>query len=220
MRATGYIFCMRSKPLTDRVALSHPQTGPTVNGLDRVALNETLGKLRAQRNHGKIRYRARNRWLDGGHTRTTIRDFDIDGVAHLDRARPHVLESEILETIGGNDNAMGPLEMLLAALASCITTTLVWQASVRGEHLDAVETDIEGDIDIAGSLGIDDNAQPGYRELRISVNLESDVQDSVLRELVDVATRLSPVLGTIGCATTVSVTTTAKPAVPGQAEIV
>ena len=43
------------------------------------------------------------------------------------RRRPIVVDTEWAAPLQGSDRAMFPLEQLLAALASCLTTTLVWR---------------------------------------------------------------------------------------------
>lgn len=168
-----------------------------VNGVDIAALREEIRAVRSQLSSRLFRFGVRNRWLHGGHTRTTANDARAAGSLRTSRRRPVVLESDLSGLLRGSDRAMTPLEHLLGALASCLTTTLVWSASVRGLHLDAVETRIEGDIDALVSVGNDAGERPGFRRISMSVTLESDAPDIVLQELLEVAKRVSPVLNTI-----------------------
>lgn len=196
---------MRNKPAKANADATGARAEARINGVDLTALSREIGDIRAQRPQGRFRFRARNRWLDGGHTRTTVKDFRGAGAEQTGRARPLVIESDLPALIRGSDRAVFPLELMLVALASCLTTTLVWHASERGVHLDAVETQVEGDIDLAGSLGIDTNVLPGYRAIRATVTLESDAADAALDDLLENATRSSPVFDTIRRCTNITV---------------
>jgi uncharacterized OsmC-like protein len=54
----------------------------------------------------------------------------------------------------GEDQAPNPVEHLLNALAGCLTTAMVAHAAVRGIHIEELESEIEGDLDLRGYLGL------------------------------------------------------------------
>lgn len=188
---------MRSKRPTVQDEAIGPRLNARINGVDLGALGEHIGAIRAQRKQGYYRFRAHNRWLDGGHTRTTVKDIHRAGHMLPRRTTPATIESNLPAGFHADDRALFPLELMLAAAASCLTTTLVWHASARGLHLDAVETLVDGHIDLAGALGVDAESTPGYRAIRVTVVLESDAPGDLLDELVDTAAGSSPVLDTI-----------------------
>jgi len=45
------------------------------NGVDTEVLYGTLDAIKADPSIARFQFRARNRWIDGAHNRTTIRDF-------------------------------------------------------------------------------------------------------------------------------------------------
>ena len=45
------------------------------NGVDTGAMFGTLDAIKAQPELGEFQFRATNRWIDGAHNRTTIKDF-------------------------------------------------------------------------------------------------------------------------------------------------
>ncbi|MDT3680076.1 MAG: hypothetical protein ROZ64_14715 [Burkholderiaceae bacterium] len=47
----------------------------TLNGLDLERTVATVDAIKAQPSLGHFEFRARNRWIDGGENRSTIRDF-------------------------------------------------------------------------------------------------------------------------------------------------
>jgi putative redox protein len=57
----------------------------------------------------------------------------------------HVLVTDEPEAVGGGGSAPAPHELLPAALASCISTTLVMYARTRDWPLDTVHVDVEYD---------------------------------------------------------------------------
>jgi uncharacterized OsmC-like protein len=185
---------------------AQPQLAATrINGVGIATLLDKVETIRTDAELARYRFSARNQWLDGGHTRTTVKDFYGAGAEQTDRARPFVVESDIPGFFDGDDRAMDPLEHLLAALAASVTTTLVWHAAARGIHIDGIETSIEGDIDLHGCLGLGRAANVGYESIRIIVKVEAAAAKAELDKLVELAARYSPALGTIGGSTQVEV---------------
>ena len=46
-----------------------------VNGVDLQRLTETIEAVQAKPDLAKFKFRATNEWVDGGHNRSTIRNF-------------------------------------------------------------------------------------------------------------------------------------------------
>jgi hypothetical protein len=83
-----------------------------------------------------------------------------------------------------------------------MTTTMVYHAAVRGIKLDEVESELEGDLDLRGFLGISDDVRPGYQEIRVNFKVKTDLENvDTLKEL----TRLSPVYDVVSNGTRVIV---------------
>jgi hypothetical protein len=65
------------------------QQEPTViNGVNVTALMATIGAVKANPGLGSFQFRARNKWLDGGHNRSTIQEFYGAGKEDDTRTRP------------------------------------------------------------------------------------------------------------------------------------
>jgi hypothetical protein len=47
-------------------------------------------------------------------------------------------------------------------------------AAVLGINLDSVEIETEGELDLRGFLGIDENVKPGYDSIQYTVRLKGD----------------------------------------------
>ena len=176
-----------------------------VNGVSVSALVDATSAIRRSGALGRFQFRAHNQWLDGGHTRTTVKDYFGAGVEQTTRTTPLVVESDIPAQLRGGDRAMDPLEHMLAAIGACITTTVVWRAAARGIHVNAIDTWLEGDIDLRGWFGMDCERKAGYNQIRASVHLDAEAPDETLDQLVELATRHSPLFDTVTRGTRVDV---------------
>ena len=79
------------------------------------------------------------------------------------------------------------------ALAGCITTSLVYHAAARGHKITEVESVIEGDLDLHGFLGMDENIRSGYTNITVTLKVKGDASEEVLQELAEIAQSRSPV---------------------------
>ncbi len=64
----------------------------TVNGVDLDRLNATIGAVVADPALGRFEFRARNRWIDGGHSRATVQGFFGAGAEDSTREKPFVFD--------------------------------------------------------------------------------------------------------------------------------
>lgn len=165
----------------------------TLNGVDVTALGETLAAVQAKPELGQFQFRNRNRWLGGSLNRSTIKGFYGAGREDATRTEAYQLDNDEPPVLLGKDRGANPVEYLLHALAGCMTTTMVYHAASRGIAIGALESNIEGDIDIRGFTGLAAEVPKGYREIRAKFRVKTDAQPEVL---VDLA-RMSPVFNTI-----------------------
>jgi hypothetical protein len=83
-----------------------------------------------------------------------------------------------------------------------MTTTMVYHAAVDGIKLEAVESELEGDLDLRGFFGISDDVRPGYHEIRVDFKVKTDFENV---ETLEGLTRLSPVCDVVSNGTRVIV---------------
>jgi uncharacterized OsmC-like protein len=98
--------------------------------------------------------------------------------------------------LGANEGA-NPVEFLLHALAGCVTTTTVLHAAARGIQIEELSTELEGEIDLQGLLGLDNPVPVGYRQIRIKMHIKADCTDEALDDLLAFAHGHSPVCNSI-----------------------
>jgi uncharacterized OsmC-like protein len=179
------------------------------NGVDSQQLYGTLDAIKADPSIAKFQFRARNRWIDGAHNRTTIRDFYAANQEDTSRTADFVIEAGEPAILLGKDTGANPAEYLLHALAACLTTSLVYVAAARGVHLTEVESTLEGDMDVQGALGLSDDYRNGFEQIRVSFSVKGDATDEKLREIVARACQRSAVFDMVtnGVPVTVDVAT-------------
>ena len=166
--------------------------------LNGVNVDQLFGNIDAIKNTpvlGKFKFRANNKWINGGHNHTTIKNFHGVQQEH-DHASPFELDADEPPLLLGEDIGPNPVEYALTALAACVTTALVYHAAAKGITLNAVESRLEGDIDLRGFLGISDKVRRGYDNVRIYYKIDADVPDEELEELIQMGCKYSPVFDT------------------------
>jgi uncharacterized OsmC-like protein len=167
------------------------------NGVDTGVLFGTLDAITAQTDLARFRFRASNRWIDGAHNRSTIRWFYGAGQDDTSRAEAFELDAGEPAVLLGTDTGPNPAEFLLHALAACVTTSLVYSAAARGVRLTSVESTVEGDLDVRGALGLDDEYRNGFERIRMSFEISGDAPPEKLREVVARGTQRSVVFDSI-----------------------
>lgn len=169
----------------------------TLNGLDTTQLVATVDAIKATPALARFQFRNRNRWVDGGENHSTIRDFYGAGREDDSRRASFEFVNGEPPVLLGNNEGANPVEFLLHALAGCVTTTFVLHAAARGIRIESISTQMEGDIDLRGLLGLDDSVFPGYEEIRMKMDIEADCSSEELDELLAYTQKHSPVCNSV-----------------------
>lgn len=166
------------------------QNEPVImNGVSVTGIFDTIAAVKADAGLAEFQFRAANEWIDGGHNRSTIQGFHGCRQEDSSRRKPFVFDASEPPVLLANNEGANPVEFVLHALAGCLTTTMVYHAAARGIEIEAVNSKLEGDLDLRGFLGVSDKVRKGYREVRVNMRVKSKGTPSVLRELA----KFSPV---------------------------
>ena len=163
------------------------------NGVDTEQLYGTLDLIKETPSLGAFTFRATNRWIEGAHNRSTIQAFYGAGQEDATRTEAFTVDAGEPAVLLGTDTGPNPAEYLLHALAACLTTSLVYVAAARGVHLTKVESTLEGDMDVRGALGLDDDFRNGFTQIRVNFHVEGDAPEEKLRAVVERAQQRSAV---------------------------
>jgi len=174
-------------------AAATPRSVPApLNGVNTPVLFATLDAVRSTPTLAAFTFRARNRWVEGTCSETTIEAFDGAGGRH-EHATPFSYRADHPAVLVGADRGPTPVEFLLHGLTACITAGLGNIAAARGVKLTSVESTIEGEIDLLGIFGMSKEVRNGYQKLRLHVAIAGDAPADVLEGLVEQARARSAV---------------------------
>lgn len=162
------------------------------NGVDLARMQETVEAVKASPELGSFHFRVQNRWLNGGENLSEVRPFTAGGklIKHKTNL---VLSADEPEVLLGTDNGANPVEHLLHALASCVTTSMVYHAAARGIAIDQVESTLEGNLDLRGFLGLAPAVRKGYQGIRVTLRIKANVTNEQFQELSTLGPNFSPV---------------------------
>lgn len=178
------------------------KTKPTLtNGVDVAALFATIEAVKQDSAIARFNFRAANRWLGGEKNRSTIQDF-TGALAEHRTDKSFVVDNGEAPVLLGEDKAPNPVEWLLHALIGCMTTTTAYHAAARGIAVEAIDSKIDGDIDLRGFLGLNDEIRKGYSAIRVNMRVKTKAAAGTIKEL----TAMSPVFDTVSRSLPVTVT--------------
>lgn len=173
----------------------------TINGVNTERMGATVQAVQKDPALATFRFRASNAWIHGGHNRSTIKSFYGAGGEDTVRTGAFVVDAAEPPVLLGEDQAPNPAEYVLHALAACLTTSLVYHAAARGIRIESLESELEGDLNLRGFLGLSREVRKGFQQIRAKFTVKSDATKEQLEEL----TKFSPVYDTIANPVPVSI---------------
>lgn len=175
-----------------------------VNGVNVTQLFNTIDAVKGDSEIAKFKFRVKNKWVNGGHNRTTVMDFYGAKQEHQ-HGKPFELDEDEHQVLLGEDIGPNPVEYLLTGLAGCLTSSLVYHSAAKGIEIKGVESRLEGDIDLRGFLGLSEDVKVGYENIRVYFKIDADVSDEQKEEMIRMAQKYSPVFNTVSTPTNVTV---------------
>lgn len=147
--------------------------------LDMDTFDQTKEAIRNDPKIGQGTFSTVTEWVDGALARTTARSFTIE----TDEPAP----------LGGTDRAIDPMELLLAAVGTCLQIGWVTHANRRGVDFRSLRIETKGDYDLQGYMALDKSIPPGFLKISYSVEVDTDADPAVLEEIRLAAENGSPV---------------------------
>jgi uncharacterized OsmC-like protein len=87
--------------------------------------------------------------------------------------------------------------MLLASLASCITSGIAANAALFDVPIDALDIELDAAIDFRGVFGHDKSVRNGFSDIRYTVTVQSPASEEKVRKCKETIDRKSPVRDTL-----------------------
>ena len=166
------------------------------NGVNVEALIGAREALDAAPEAAQFKWRASSEWVNGTHVRSSVNGFFGLGQEHA-RDKTFTLETDHPEVFAAEDNAPTPVEMVLSGLAGCLTAGVASVAQFRGIQLNSVTAVVEGDMDLQGILGIDDDVRNGFGTVRVRFHVDADASEDDIKALVAQSQKRSAVFDVI-----------------------
>ncbi len=160
------------------------RTSPAVdNGVNVEALLGAREALTAAPPAAQFTFAATNEWVNGTHSRSTVKEFFGLGETQSHR-QPYSVDTDHPEIFAAADNGPTPPEMVLIGLAGCLTAGVASVAQNRGIQLHSVKATVEGNMDLAGILGIDADVRNGFGGISVRYEIDADASHEEIRAVV------------------------------------
>lgn len=160
-----------------------------INGFDTQGLKTMVDKVAAHETEGIARFQVATRWQGGTRSETSVNAYELGGRKYSKNFK--IVTDEPCELLGENC-APNPQEVLMAGLNACMTVGYVAGCSIRGIELESLEIETEGELNLRGFLGLDENVKPGYDELRYNVRIKGNGTPQQFEEIHKTVMATSP----------------------------
>jgi uncharacterized OsmC-like protein len=174
------------------------------NGVNVEALLGARTALADAPEAGQFTWRANCTWVNGTHSRTSVEGFHGLGAEQKHRSN-FTFDADHPEIFASEDNGATPVEIVLVGLASCLTAGVASVAQNRGIQLRSVSATLEGEMDIAGILGVDSDIRNGFSGIKVTYNIDADASPDDVKALVAQSQKRSAVYDIITNPTNVTV---------------
>ena len=150
-----------------------------INGVPVASVEGLVNAVKDDSEKGQTKWNAVTTWKGGLECESKIRD--------------HTINMNEPEQLGGTNTGPNMGETVLAAYGSCLTVGYTLNASMRGITIKDLKVELEGDLDIAGFLGLSEEVSPGFSDVRAVVHLDTDASPEEVQALHDHVLKTSPV---------------------------
>lgn len=161
-----------------------------LNGIDIGAL-QTLAQGVAEATDAakrSARFNVKTKWEDQTRTVATVSRYSLCGEEYPRHFE--IAADEPLEFLGKN-TAPNPQELLMAALNACMSVGYAVNAAAMGITVHSLEIETDGELDLRGVLGLDENVNPGYDQVNYVVRIKTDASDEKVKELHEIVKKTS-----------------------------
>jgi len=166
------------------------------NGVDLGAMDQMSARMRENPGTGLLQFRSSSTWKGGAVTETTFAGYKQDG---LDMARPipHKLGADEPPALLGTGTQPGPAGHLIHALTHSFAATMAYHGARRGVEINSMKIDAEGKLDLQGMLALNQAVRPGFKQINLTVWVDSPNTTDEVRDLFQYAQGRSPIVATL-----------------------
>jgi len=177
---------------------------PANNGVNVGALVTAREALTNAPDAARFKWRAACEWKNGTHSHSTVESFFGLG-EEQHRKKTFGFDADHPEIFASEDLGATPVEYVLVGLASCLTAGIAAIAQYRDIQLNSVKATIEGDMNLQGILGIDDEVRNGFDGIKVTYDIDANASREDIEALVAQSQKRSAVYDIITNPTNVTV---------------
>jgi len=174
------------------------------NGVNVEALLGAREMLSGAPAAAQFTFSATNEWVNGTHSRSTVKEFFGLGDDQSHR-QPYSVDTDHPGIFASEDNGPTPPEMILMGLAGCLTAGVASVAQNRGIQLRSVKSTVEGALDVAGILGIDPDVRNGFGGVRVRFEIDADATRDEIQAVIAQSQKRSAVFDAVANPTAIVV---------------
>ena len=153
------------------------------NGVNSAALLSARAALTEAPEAAEFTWRSTCSWVHGTFSQSTVTGFSGLGQEHTHRV-PFTFDADHPECFASEDRGAAPVEIVLAALGSCLTAGIAAVAQHRGIQLRSVTATVEGSMNVLGILGADPDIRNGFNGVNVSFDIDADATPEEIEALV------------------------------------
>ena len=128
----------------------------------------------------------------------------IEGTRVEAEARGFKVTVDEPEQIGGSNQGMTPVELLLSSLGSCLSITISLFSKPFHVEIKDLRVEVEGELDPMAAMSNDPEAHSGYQDIRVHVHIVSDAPANRIERLIKMAESKCPVSDTLRVGVTIN----------------
>ncbi len=174
-----------------------------VNGVPCDKMFGAIAKFRENGDLAQFRFSAKNEWVEGTASESTIHEWYGIGAE-----QKHVAEFafEADHPTLGHGHGPTPQEYVLHALAACITAGVATGAAARNIKLNKVSSTVSANIDVRGVLGVDPDIRKGFSDVTVTFDIDAECDEAQKDALMAAGAKYSAVFDMLANPTEVTVT--------------
>ena len=130
-----------------------------------------------------------------------------------------MVEAGLHPATGGDGLSACSGDMLLEALVACAGVTVRAVSTALGIELTGGTVHAEGDLDFRGTLGVDKQAPVGFKDIRLTFDLDTDASPEQLASLLKLTERYCVIYQTLRQPPPVAVTLETTGGEPAHANV-
>ncbi len=165
-----------------------------LNNINISGLSEFANEVKEDRNEGNASYGIALDWVSGTKTMVKTKNMVL-GNHKIVRDFEFVID-EPSQLLGAN-HAPNPAEYMLGGLAGCMAVTFMAGATAMNIEINKLRIEIDGKLDLNGFLGIDNETNVGFPELKFIFHVDGNGTQKDYKKLIERVTKHSPNFNTM-----------------------